>query len=396
MGKSCRDTFITIYFELILFSKRMNKNVEAFFSLLRAGLWETEVRLIPYGKIDYDALFQLAENQSVVGLIAAGLEHVEDVKVMKVDALPFLKKVFSLEQRNMAMNEFIRVIVERMRGAGIYTTLVKGQGVAQCYTRPLWRSSGDIDFFLSDENYDKAKSLLVPMASKVKDEFLREKHLGMTIDFWTVELHGTLYGGPSSRVEKELDDIKRDTFIGGNVRVWQNEDVSVFMLSVENDVFYIFTHILQHFYKGGIGLRQICDWCRLLWTYRSTLDVKSLEARVKRAGLISEWKAFSAFAIDYLGMPLEAMPLLDSQTLLSVRLKRQAGRIKDFILLSGNFGQNRDMSYYNKYPYLIRKAISFCRRTGDLGRHAMIFPVDSLRFFPSILFNGVQSALRGE
>lgn len=369
---------------------------EVFYALLRSGLWERSVQLIPFGKINYSLLYQFAEDQSVVGLIAAGLEHVEDVKVLKVDALPFLKKVFSLEQRNVAMNEFIRVIVERMRSAGIYTTLVKGQGVAQCYARPQWRSSGDIDFFLSDENYDKAKSLLIPMASKVEDEFLREKHLGMTIDSWTVELHGTLYGGPSSRVEKELDDIKHDTFIGGNVRAWQNEDVSVFMLSVENDVFYIFTHILQHFYKGGIGLRQICDWCRLLWTYRSTLDVKSLEGRVKRAWLKSEWKAFGVFAIDYLGMPLEAMPLLDSKSLSSVRIKRQAERIKDFVMMSGNFGQNRDMSYYSKYPYLIRKTISFGRRIGDLGRHAMIFPLDSIRFFPSILFNGVQSVLRGE
>ena len=369
---------------------------QVFFSLLRSGLWEQPVRLSIYGKIDYAMVYQFADNQSVVGLIAAGLEHVEDVKVLKTDALPFLKKVFSLEQRNMAMNEFIRVIVKRMRGAGIYTTLVKGQEVAQCYTRPQWRSSGDIDFFMSDENYDKAKSLLIPMASKVEDEFLREKHIGMTVDSWVVELHGTLYGGPSSRVEKELDDIKRDTFIGGNVRAWQNGDVSVFMLSVENDVFYIFTHILQHFYKGGIGLRQICDWCRLLWTYRSTLDVKSLEGRVKRAWLKSEWKAFGVFAIDYLGMPLEAMPLLDSKSLSSVRMKRQAKRIKDFVMMSGNFGQNRDMSYYGKYPYLIRKTISFGRRIGDLGRHAMIFPLDSIRFFPSILFNGVQSVLRGE
>jgi hypothetical protein len=374
----------------------LKENSEVLFALLRSGLWEQRVRLLPYGKIDFWVIYQLADEQSVVGLLAAGLEYVEDMKVLKADALPFLKKVFSLEQRNHAMNMFIGSIVKKMANAGIFATLVKGQGVAQCYERPLWRSSGDIDFFLSDENYEKAKALLVPLASKVEEEFVREKHLGMTIDSWVVELHGTLYGGPSSRIEKELDDIKRDTFIGGNVRAWQNEDVSVFMLSVENDVFYIFTHILQHFYKGGIGLRQICDWCRLLWTYRSTLDVKSLEGRVKRAWLKSEWKAFGVFAIDYLGMPLEAMPLLDSKFLSSVRIKRQAERIKDFVMMSGNFGQNRDMSYYSKYPYLIRKTISFGRRIGDLGRHAMIFPLDSIRFFPSILFNGVQSVLRGE
>ena len=61
---------------------------------------------------------------------------------------------------------------------------------------------------------------------------------------------------------------------------------------------------------------------------------------------------------------------------------KKADRIMEFILMSGNFGHNRDMSYYDKYPYLVRKVISLGRRCGDLFRHARIFPLDSLKFFP--------------
>ena len=130
----------------------LKENSEVLFALLRSGLWEQRVRLLPYGKIDFWVIYQLADEQSVVGLLAAGLEYVEDMKVLKADALPFLKKVFSLEQRNHAMNMFIGSIVKKMANAGIFATLVKGQGVAQCYERPLWRSSGDIDFFMRDKN----------------------------------------------------------------------------------------------------------------------------------------------------------------------------------------------------------------------------------------------------
>ena len=175
------------------------------------------------------------------------------------------------------------------------------------------------------------------------------------------------------------------------------------LLNADEDVVYVFTHILQHFYKGGIGLRQICDWCRLLWTYRESLNYVLLESRIKKAGLMSEWRAFGAFAVEYLGMPIEAMPLLDVRSqkedgrcIIDKRLRRKAERIKDFILMSGNFGHNRDMSYYDKYPYLVRKVISLGRRCGDLFRHARIFPLDSLRFFPRIMFNGLTSAMRGE
>ena len=54
------------------------------------------------------------------------------------------------------------------------------------------------------------------------------------------------------------------------------------------------------------------------------------------------------------------------------------------------------MSYYNKNPYLVRKVISFGRRVGDLVNHAKIFPLDSLRFAPNIVFNGVRSVIKGE
>lgn len=373
-------------------SKNNKKSIDLFFSILRAGLWEQKVCILPFGEIDVSSLKQVAEEQSVVGLIAAGLEHIEDKKLAKPDVLHFVGQALQLEQQNTAMNYFIGVLVDKMRKEGIYTLLVKGQGIAQCYERPLWRTCGDVDFYLSEDNYKKAKDNLIPLAASVEKEYVREKHLGMNIDPWVVELHGSLYSGLSSRVEKGLDEIRDDTFIRGNVRSWMNGDSQVFLLSADNDAVYLFTHILQHFYKGGIGVRQICDWTRLLWTYRNDINRELLKRRLKAMGLMTEWKAFGAFAVDYLGMSSDAMPLY----LPDKKWKRKAGKICSFIIEVGNFGHNRDKSYFSKYPYVIRKAISFGRRVGDLYRHARIFPLDSFRFLPRIVINGVRSAIRGE
>ena len=376
--------------------KKNNTVQQAFFALLKAGLWEQDVQLVPLGEIDFNAVLQLAEEQSVVGLIAAGLEHVVDKKPAKQDVLQFVGQALQLELQNTAMNYFIGVLVDKMRTEGIYTLLVKGQGIAQCYERSLWRSCGDVDFFLSEESYEKAKTYLTPLAVSVEKEGEEKKHLGMTIDPWVVELHGSLYCGLSSKIERVLDEVYQDTFYKGNVRLWYNNGVNVNLLSVENDVFYVFTHILQHFYKGGIGIRQICDWCRLLWTHRESLNHGLLESRIRKAGLMSEWRAFGAFAVEYLGMPAEAMPFYVSEVQ-NVRefkkLKKKADRICSFIIEVGNFGHNRDNSYFNK-PFVVRKAISFGRRCGDLFRHARIFPLDSFRFLPGIVFNGVRAALK--
>lgn len=369
-----------------------NNTIQAFFALVRAGLWEKDVELRKYGATDFEEIMRLAEEQSVVGLVTAGLEHVVDVKVPQECLLQFIGSTLQIEQQNKDMNAFIEQLIEKLRKADIYTLLLKGQGIAQCYEKPLWRASGDVDLFLSKDNYEKTKEFLLPLASTTEKEEAYKKHIGITINEWVVELHGYLRCGLSSRINRVLDKLQRDVFYNGNVRSWINGKTHVFMPGADDDIPYVFTHILNHFYKGGIGIRQICDWCRLLWTYRKTLNRKLLESRIEEMGLVTPWKAFAAFAVEYLGMPTEAMPFYEK----SEKGDRKAHQISEFIMMTGNFGHNRDMGYYSKYPYLIRKVLSTGQRIGDLIRHARIFPLDSVRFAPYIMYRGIVSAVRGE
>ena len=83
---------------------KKSKTEQAFFVLLRAGLWEKDVQLLKHGDVDFPAVLDLAEEQSVLGLIAAGIEHVLDSKPQKKDVLQFIGRTVQLEQRNQAMN----------------------------------------------------------------------------------------------------------------------------------------------------------------------------------------------------------------------------------------------------------------------------------------------------
>lgn len=366
-------------------------NRQVFFSLLYAGLWEQPVLLSGMGEVDFDGLFQVAEEQSVVGLVAAGLEHVVDRKITKPQALPFMKKVFAAENRNAYMNRFVADLFTKLQKADIQATLVKGQGIAQCYERPQWRSAGDVDLLLDAENYEKAKSFLTPLASSVDKEVVEYKHLGMTIDSWTVELHGTLHGHFSKVADAVVDQVRDEMLSQAAYRIWKNGETDVPLPAPDSDVVFIFSHILQHFFRGGIGLRQICDWVRLLWAYQDSIDRYLLESRIREMRLMTEWKAFAALTVDYLGMSKEAMPFYDS----SARWKRKARRISAFILRVGNFGHNRDNSIYARYPYLIYKAISFGRHVGDFFERLLIFPLDSLRAFVRLITLGVKAVARG-
>ena len=369
-----------------------------FFELVRAGLWTGRAaRIVGHGvSVDWQEVYRLSEEQSVVGLVAAGIDTLPpSERPPQQVVLQFVGQTLQLEHRNKAMNEFIAGLIERLQREDITAFLVKGQGIAQCYEKPLWRACGDVDLLLSEDDYGKAKKVLLPSASEVEQEYTHFKHQGMTIDGWEVELHGTLHSRLSARVDKLVDEVQRDAFCGGNVRSWQNGRTQVFLPVPNEDVIFVFTHILHHFFFEGIGLRQICDWCRLLRSYRESLDVRLLESRLRKAGLMSEWKAFAAFAVNRLGMPVEAMPLFNENDSHNDNLKKKAERICQFVMEVGNFGhkQRRD---FTGMSYLKRKLVSPWGRLSDMLRHFRIFPLDSIRFFGGVLSSGLYAAVRGE
>lgn len=369
-----------------------SNNQLVFLELLRAGLWGNEnpdIRID--GATDWQEVYRFATEQSALGLILAGVEH-SDVKPPKGLLLQWIGEVQAIEHRNKAMNAFIASLIERLRAEDVYTILVKGQGIAQCYERPLWRACGDVDLFLIKDNYKKALQILSPLATSIEEENEYNKHLAMTIGGWPVELHGTLHSGLWRSIDRELDNVQYDVFYGGRVRSWMNGNTQVFLPAADEDVVFVFAHILQHFYKEGIGLRQICDWCRLLWTYKDSLNRKLLESRIKSMGVMTEWKAFAALAVDYLGMPIEAMPFYSDDN----KWKRRAVRVMEFVLETGNFGHNRDYSYQKKYPYIIYKAISLWKHLKDGAFFFSIFPLNSIKVTWRRMVVGISVVLQGK
>lgn len=362
---------------------------DAFFSLVKAGLWESHDEFHVSGfkfqvSVDWDEVYQLAEEQSVVGLVLAGIDwlkvHDSQFTVSQDVLLQMIGEVQMLEQQNQAMNQFIAELIERLRKADIYTLLVKGQGIAQCYERPLWRSCGDIDLLLDDDNYEKTKKFLTPLAEHVDSEDRTIKHLGMTFGEWIVELHGSMHTSISRRVNKGIDEAQDDCFYRGNVRSWDNNGTTIFLPSPDNDVVLVFAHILEHFFIEGVGLRQVCDWCRLLYRYRSELDLRMLESRIRKMGLMTIWKAFGSMAVDALGMPKESMPMYDS------RFKAKGERVLARIMKSGNMGHNNDLSYREKYSGLTYKIVALWRRVKDFAGFTTIFPIDAPKFFVHYVF----------
>lgn len=376
----------------------MNNNQQAFFALVRAGLFPDHDKWImahdsSFKDVDWDEVLQIATEQSVVGLATAGIEPLQGwlrdngyPLMPRTTALQFIGQTQYIEQQNKEMNAFIAKLIEKLRKAEIYTLLVKGQGVAQCYEKPLWRSSGDVDLLLSNDNYQKAKSVLIPIASEVASEDVIAKHQALVINGFDVELHGRMPFVISKRVDDGIDEVLNDLFCRGNVKSWDCNGTQVFLPSPDNDVILVFTHFLHHFFIEGVGLRQICDWCRLLYTYKDSLNYELLESRIRKMGLTSEWKAFYNLVSRYLGMSD-----LDSRFMFhDSQFDKKADRIMELVLESGNFGHNKDLSYRTRYSGMTYKIVAAWRRLKDFASLIPVFPLDAPRFYVTYVLGKVK------
>lgn len=182
--------------KLNIYIMTFDNNQELFVGLLKAGLWADQRRGLGSSTsevskssaqfhvssdVDWGKVFQLAQEQSVQGVVLRGIEELQaknlELNVPKVLLLQWIGEVQIIEQRNKEMNVFVAYLIENLRKEDIYAILVKGQGIAQCYEKPLWRSSGDVDLLLSDSNYKKASNVLTKIASSVDKESPYNKQL---------------------------------------------------------------------------------------------------------------------------------------------------------------------------------------------------------------------------
>ena len=197
-------------------------------------------------------------------------------------------------------------------------------------------------------------------------------------------MHGKMPFSLSNRVDEGIDKVLEDLFFRRNVRSWDCKGTQVFLPSPDNDIILVFTHFLHHFFIEGVGLRQICDWCRLLYTYKDTLNYGLLESRIRKMGLMSEWKAFASLAVDTLGMPQDTMPFYDR----GFALKGE--KVLKRVFKVGNFGHNKELTYRSRYSGLTYKFVAAWRRLKDFASLIPVFPMDAPRFYVTYVLGKVK------
>ena len=374
----------------------MDQAQSLFFTLLRSGLWGTvpDVSSFQPSAEDWKQVLRIAKEQTVIGLVAEGAALCPSGFVPEAVGLRLIGLCESIRRRNAQTNSVIASLVALFAEDGIPLFLLKGQGVACCYLKPELRMPGDIDLFVLPEDYQQSKKTLSKIGVRDEGEGLDKLHYGAMHGDLEIEIHGTVHTSLGNRINGCLDDMQRELFEAESCRSLEctGKDGSVRMKlpSPDFDALFVFIHLLQHFFCGGLGLRQLCDWARLLHCYRDSVDVPKLEARLKRMGVTSEWKAFMSFIVNYLSLPEEDAILLD------MGCEAKARRIWRYVEMVGNFGTKIRRRDRTRDPYLIRKVQSFVINSKCFLVHIAIFPLDSLKFFWGYFITGMRAVIHGE
>ena len=363
-----------------------------FFALLRPGLWnEVPGRDAFAGGVDWEALYRLSYAQTVVPLVTDGInrlpqEFLPNDRPERLD--PFLADMMSTAKRNRVLDNFIPKLFHALDG--IPVVLVKGQSLAQDYPDPERRQPGDIDLLLLPSSYAAAKAILLPKATKVLEEDAETWHQGMRFNSVEVEIHGSISTLMSRKLDRKLAALLEEQFREGNFPTVSIGGAEIPVPEAGFNAVYIFVHFLQHYWSGGVGLRQLIDWMTFVSVHKREIHPVILEKRLEDLGLLHVWKVFTGFAQEYLGCPPEKLPLAAAPD------SGKNARIWRYIRRCGNFGKNVERTR-GKESYLVRKVHSFWRLVvADRLRHFPIFPKESIRFFLGAFGYGLQRLAKGE
>lgn len=364
------------------------KSQELFFKILKSALWGSDDRLYATNLSHDDVMgaLRMAKSQTVLGMVANVVMLTSSLSGLLNEAdKAGLKRFVMSNLANGQMLENVLVgIVKELRKHGIDPVLLKGQGIAKYYPMPELRQCGDIDIYVGQENFVKACEVIGAMSTPEdhQGDIPSLKHYHTRIGRAFIEIHRYTDVYWPSRYDRVYQKISDDGMHSDMVPL-DFYGVPVMSPAVNFNVFFIFNHLWHHFIADGVGLRQICDWVRLLHVYHGKIKLDYLSDVLCEMKLMKEWKVFGYIAVNTLGLPEDEMPFYDA------KYKRKAEKVLELIMLEGNFGKENLKGYKRPKGYVAGKWYSFKKRFSRNFRVLRIFPKESMRHMAKVIFIGL-------
>ena len=264
----------------------MSGSTDIFFAVLRAGLWEQDLRLdAAPGADGWQEVLQTARDQAVLGLVYRGMAHLPAEQLPPAPVrMRLLSDVDRIARRVQALGAVERDLLERLRAAGLHPTVQKGSEAGKYYAHPELRESGDIDFCFPAGELPFARETQTA-AGAASVHTASDGSVVCRYRDVTVELHPRYF----------------DLHVG--------EDRLPEVPSVVAELVMLSAHILKHAIGEGVGCKQLCDMARALDGAEGRYDKAALRAALRRCGLLRWHRLLCSLLVTDLGLdPARCLP----------------------------------------------------------------------------------------
>jgi hypothetical protein len=324
---------------------------------------------------EWQALFLFSQKQAISGVILEALETLSaaNVKPPMNILYEWIGLGEIIKTRNQLVNSRCGDLTQLFEEAGFRTCILKGQGNALMYPKPLSRTSGDIDIWVEGERQEIRRF--------VKSKYPEAMDGDMHIDFpffqdVDVEVHYKPRYDVRPKYEKRLQKWIKDRAEEQFCNKFALEGKEVCFPTAEFNVVMQMSHLMGHFFVEGIGLRQFMDYYYLLQLEIVQRHKESLVDDLAYLGL-------DEFASGVMWVLCEVFAM--KKDLMIVEPDARIGKlILKEIEEGGNFG------YYDQ-RYNLRKYGTVGRGMSDFYRLATLIP-----YFPCFALWKMWDKIKGQ
>ncbi len=353
-----------------------------FLQLLSAAIWDRPLEAADFEQTDNSAWNEIAaitHRQGVNALIA------DKALTLPAECLPpsdmtlrFVSVIEQTKHTNRKMISLLKELQEEYTRAGFPFLLLKGLANGVNYPEPLLRNPGDIDLLLYEKgDYERAREWLTQKGIDIEPGGV--VHYKYDRNGIAVENHSHTTYFNNKRYNQRFTRVEEDVLTKGEfATVDIDGELSVAVLPVTFNAFFLFQHLFHHFVNFGVGLRQVCDWVLFLHKHQAEIDSDEFTRLSKQFALLYPMQLFARITVNYLGAPESIFPFPMKPE------NQHTWKVMYDLLEGGNFGFHRPgkkrpeekmAGMWFSYVTTVKRSIKF----GSISlQHCAILPFTKL------------------
>lgn len=202
-----------------------------------------------------ETLLKELKQQTMLSVIGSKIQRLPFSQKGKTYALQSILQHYAFAQRLLYEQS---LLINLLQENEIPMVILKGTAAAMNYPEPGYRTFGDVDFLVSEENYQKAYQLMLKHGyTLLYDEDHVDYHYTLEKNHIIFELHRYPAGLPEGKTGEYIMKRIQAGLVKPDTAEVEGYPCPV-LPAVENGL-VLLLHIRKHL-QGGLGLRQICDW----------------------------------------------------------------------------------------------------------------------------------------